>query len=83
MKILSPQPRVLENKSWPSQVKSALLHVIALAQHALAYARGWAATSSNQRVRLAARVDQLEQEIALLRESSSLSAQAKARSGTG
>jgi transposase InsO family protein len=56
----------LEN--WPRRVKSALLHVITLAQHALVYTRSWAANSCNQRVRQAARLDQLEQEIALLRE---------------
>jgi len=58
----------LEN--WPRRVKSALLHVITLAQHALVYTRSWAANSCNQRVRQAAKLDQLEQEIALLREES-------------
>jgi transposase InsO family protein len=41
---------------------------MSLAQQVLVTTRGWAAHSSNGRVRLAARNDQLEQEIALLRE---------------
>ena len=54
--------------NWPSRVKSAMLHVISLAQYATAYTRGWAADSANARVRLKARVEQLEQEVACLRE---------------
>jgi transposase-like protein len=45
-----------------------MLQVIALAQYALTYTRSWAANSPNERVRLAAKADQSEQEIALLRE---------------
>ncbi len=62
----SPQPAL--HKQWTQSVQAALLHVIALAHYALVYARGWAGNSSNQRVRLAAQGDQLQQEVALLRE---------------
>jgi hypothetical protein len=41
---------------------------MALAKYAVVYTRSWAANSTNQRVRLAAKAEQLEQEIALLRE---------------
>jgi hypothetical protein len=37
---------------WASNVKSAVLHVISLAQYAMVTARGWAANSLNARVRL-------------------------------
>jgi transposase-like protein len=47
-------------------VRSALLHVVALAQYAAVYTRSWAAESRNTRVRLRATVDQLQQEVALL-----------------
>ncbi len=52
----------------PLRVKSALLHVITLAQFAKAYAQGWAANSVNARMRLKARAGQFEQEAARLRE---------------
>ena len=32
-------------RGWPSRVKSAILHVISLAQFTAAYTRGWAANS--------------------------------------
>src|SRR5437868_5525308 len=64
----STQPHLPLPRQWPRSIQSALLHVIALAQYALVYTRGWAADSTNQRVRLAASADQLEQEVALLRE---------------
>ena len=38
-------------KQWPLRVKSALPHVISLAQFATAYTRGWAANSVNARIR--------------------------------
>jgi putative transposase len=41
---------------------------MALAKYALVYTRSWAANSASLRVRLAAQANQLEQEIALLRE---------------
>jgi putative transposase len=45
-----------------------MLQVIALAQFAISYTRGWAANSPIQRLRLAAQNDQLQQEVWLLRE---------------
>jgi hypothetical protein len=64
----SESPKIPLPKSWGTHVKSATIHVIALAQYALTYSRSWAADSSNQRVRLKAECDGLEQELALLRE---------------
>ena len=37
------QPQIPLPKSWGTHVKSAVLHVIALAQYALTYSRSWAA----------------------------------------
>ena len=54
-------------KFWSRRVRSALVHVVALAQYAAVYTRGWAADSRNTRVRLRAAVAELQQEIALLR----------------
>jgi putative transposase len=54
-------------KFWSRRVRSALVHVVALAQYAVVYTRGWAADSRNTRVRLRATIEQLQQEIALLR----------------
>ncbi len=62
------QPQIPLPKSWGTHVKSAILHVIALGQYALAYSRSWAADSSNERVRLKAENDRLEQELALRQE---------------
>ena len=53
---------------WSRHVRSAVLHVIALARYATAEVRGWAANSLNPRVYLAAQLEQARQEIALLRE---------------
>ena len=61
-------PEIPLPKGWGAHVKSAILHIIALAQYALTYSRSWAADSSNQRVRLKAECERLEQEVALLRE---------------
>jgi hypothetical protein len=55
-------------KSWTSQVRSAVLHVISLARFSLAYSRGWAADSANTRLRLKAELERAEEEVALLRE---------------
>jgi putative transposase len=60
-------PKVRLPKSWSSHVRSALLHVIALAQYAVIYTRGWAAESCNACVRLRATMEQLLQEVALLK----------------
>ncbi len=61
-------PRISLPKLWPTRAKSAMLQVISLAQFSMAYSRGWAADSVTPRLRLKARIDQLEQEVALLRE---------------
>jgi putative transposase len=55
-------------KNWRRSIRSALLHVIALAKYTLVYTRSWAGNSSSGRVRLAAKANQFEQAIALLRE---------------
>lgn len=51
-------------KLWTRSIQSAVLHVIALAQYALAHIRGQAAENNPQ----AAKSQRLQQEIALLRE---------------
>ena len=61
-------PRIELPRGWPRNVGSALLHVIALAQYALAYTRGWAVNARIARVRLKAENDQLREEVALLTE---------------
>ena len=53
-------------RSWPSKVRSAMLHVVSLAQYAAVFTRSWAADSSNARVRLKAEKDRLQQEVAQL-----------------
>ena len=55
-------------KNWSDHVQSAVLQVISLAQYAMAEVRGWAANSVNPRLRMAADVERLETEVALLRE---------------
>ena len=44
---------------WAKNIKSAVLHVISLAQFALAYTRGWAADALNPRAGQAAEMDRL------------------------
>ena len=61
-------PKVPLPRGWKPSVRSAVLHVLSLAQYAAVYTRGWAADSVNRRVRLQADLDQASQEIALLRE---------------
>ena len=61
------EPRIQLPKGWQGCVKSAVLHVIALAHYAIVYARAWAADSINARVRLSAENDRLQEECALLR----------------
>ena len=53
---------------WPRHVTSAMLHVISLAQYAMAYTRSWAVNSPIARQRLQAENDQLKQLVALLTE---------------
>jgi len=55
-------------RGWNSRVKSAVVRVISLAHFSLAHARGWAADSVNQRVRLKAENDRLRAEVGMLRE---------------
>ena len=61
-------PRIELPRGWPRHVRSAMLHVIALGQYAVAYTRSWAVNGRIARVRLKARNDQLRQEVALLTE---------------
>ncbi|MCH8840116.1 MAG: helix-turn-helix domain-containing protein, partial [Planctomycetes bacterium] len=55
-------------KSWTSHVRSAMLHVISLAQFITVYTLNWAVDSINGRVRLKAENCRLRQECALLQE---------------
>ena len=61
-------PRIPLPKSWTSHVRSAMLHVISLAQYATVYTRSWAVDSLNERVRLKVENNRLRQEFALLQE---------------
>ena len=61
-------PTIRLPKSWKPSVRSAMLHVVSLAQYATVYTRSWAADSTNQRVRLKAEKDRAEEEVALFRE---------------
>ena len=61
-------PRIPLPKGWSDHVRAATLHVISLAQFALAHARGRAAYRLDASVRLAAQDDGHRQEVALLRE---------------
>ena len=61
-------PNIPLPKAWTKHVRSAVLHVLSLAQYAAVYTRARAAESVNTRVRLKAENDQLTQEVALLRE---------------
>ena len=54
--------------NWPKCVRAALLDVVALAHWAVIYTRSWCANSPLARVRLAGKLEQAEQELALLRE---------------
>jgi len=62
------KPEISLPKNWVGHVRSAVLHVIGLAQYATAYTRSWAADSRNARMRLKAENDRLRQEVALLQE---------------
>lgn len=55
-------------RGWRGRVRSGMLHVISLAQFALAYTRSWAVNSPVARVRLKAENAQLRQQVALLTE---------------
>lgn len=53
---------------WSQHARSTMLHVISLAQFALAYTRGWAENSQVARVRLKAENERLRQQVAWLTE---------------
>jgi transposase InsO family protein len=61
-------PTIPLPKAWNQHVKSAVLHVISLAQYATAYSCGLAADSINPRARQQAEVDRLQQELASVNE---------------
>ncbi len=65
-------PSVPLPKGWPASVQTAILHAIALGRFAVAYTRSWAINSSVKRIRLAARLEHAEQELALLSEENRL-----------
>ena len=61
-------PKIPLPRSWNQKARSAVLHVLSLAQYTAVYTRSWAADSANQRVRLKADLDRADQENALLGE---------------
>ncbi len=61
-------PQIPLPRGWNQKVRSAVLHVLSLAQYTAVYTRSWAADSANQRVRLKADLDRADQENALLGE---------------
>jgi len=61
-------PRIPLPKGWKQHVRSAVLHVISVAQYASVYTRSWAADNADSRVRLKAELDRANQEVGLLRE---------------
>lgn len=65
---MSQSPRSPLPKGWPTRVKSAMLHVISLAQDAPVYTHSWAVDSTSARVRWKAKNDRLQHEVTQLRE---------------
>ena len=63
MPAKSSAPEIPLPRSWPSRVKSAILHVTNLGRSSLAHTRGWAANSPSRQFRLEAEVDRDCQEI--------------------
>jgi hypothetical protein len=61
-------PKIALPKGWNDNIKSAMLHVISLAQFGMAYTHGWAANSINSRIRLKAKCERFEQQVAKLTE---------------
>ena len=61
-------PNIPVPRGWKQRVRSAVLHVISLAQFACACTRGWAASSTNSPVRLKAELDRARADITLLRQ---------------
>ena len=60
--------RISLPRGWTHHVRSAVVHVISLAQFAAVYTRSWAVDSMNGRVRREAENDPLCEEVAQLRE---------------
>ena len=58
-------PKIPLPRGWNQKVRSAVLHVLSLAQYTAVYTRSWAADSANQRVRLKADLDRADQKIVL------------------
>ena len=61
-------PKIALPKGWSDIIKTAMLHVISLAQFGMAYTRGWAANSINSRISLQAECERLQQQVAQLKE---------------
>jgi hypothetical protein len=61
-------PKIALPRGWNDNIKSAMLHVISLAQFGMAYTHGWAANSINSRIRLKAKCERLQQRVAQLTE---------------
>ena len=61
-------PTIPLPKSWTKHVRTAMLHVVSLAQYATAYTRSWAVNCQVARVRLKAENDRLRQHVTLLTE---------------
>ncbi len=66
----SKAPSIPLPSHWNDTVRSAVLHVISLAQFAIAHTRGWAANNPNARIRLKAGKDRSDQDNQLLHEAS-------------
>ncbi len=61
-------PRIDLPRGWPRHVESAMLHVVALGRHAMAYTRIWAVNGRIARLRLKAENDLLRQQAGVLAE---------------
>ncbi len=61
-------PKIRLAKSWPATVRSAMIHVIALARFATIHTQSRAANHLNERVRLKAENNRLHAEVLLLQE---------------
>ena len=60
--------RISLPRRWSRRVKSAMLHVISLAQYATVYTRSWAVNSPIARLRPKSQNERLKQLVALLKE---------------
>ena len=61
-------PQIPLPSCWTKHVRVVMLHVVALAQYATAYTRGWASHNLYGRIRLRTENERLQQEIEMLRE---------------